>query len=114
MSTLNLGMVAGDLNVYLTEGSDFIRNIRPKQPDGTLGWPTGTTLTIEFANGVTWTAEMVDGWARWNVDKADTTAAKVPHLTPAQWRYVNGTTDIVYFVGKAVRKDRAAGMGVAS
>lgn len=90
--------------VPLITGSDYLYEWTLLDEDGNeQDWPPGTHLYIDFTNdaGTSWEATVTGATATWNVDKA--TAASIDNLTEAKLRYVNGTTDLVYFIGSAVR-----------
>lgn len=99
-NTVALGIRPDVIRIHLTTGADFDGIFRLSTP-----WPTGTTLTLAFGNGTTWTATIGAGStdAVFAVDKA--TADTVPHGTTVKVKYVNGTTDQTWFKGTVVRHD---------
>ena len=101
---LSAGLEPESLTVHLTTGADFIYEWELVDEDGNdLNWPAGTTLSIKFDDdaGTTWNATITGNSAKWNVESA--IADSVDDLTTARIRYVNGTTDLTYFLGAVAR-----------
>ena len=94
-----LGAETGALRVLLTTGADFRTTLYLL--DGTT-WPSGTTLSLVYADGTTWAATITGADAAWDVDKA--TADTIPDGTAVKLRYVNGATDDIWAIGTVVRR----------
>lgn len=93
---MELGVVPAPLSVHLTTGADFSTVLTLDQP-----WPSGTVLTLGFADGSVWTATISGADATFAVDKAS--ADLVPDQTQVTLVYTSGTTDQVWAAGKVVR-----------
>lgn len=102
---ITLGAEPDRLVVHVTTGADFSATLVYKDANGVAtAWPTGTTLTLDFGTVATaWTATIAAGSsdAVFDVDKA--TADTIPANTAVSLRYVNGTTDQTWGLGKVVR-----------
>lgn len=96
-NSMVLGLRPGTLRVNLTTGADFICTLRLRNQD----WPVGTTLSLVFASGESWSATISGADATFNVDKA--TADTIDDRTAVSLKYVNGTTDQTFEIGTVVR-----------
>lgn len=102
-SPLVLGIGPKPLLVELTNGADFDAVLNCKDSSGAeQNWPVGTvwSLLFDYLDTV-WTATTSGSTATFAVDKA--TADAIPNGTKVKLRYVNGTTDRVYYKGEVVR-----------
>lgn len=113
MARMQWGPVPLEFDWHLTTGSDakVILTLRAKAGGAEVDWPPGTTLTAEFAGGstasaATWTATISGAVATFTRDKAD--ADQRPNGESVDVRYVNGTDDLVPWVGRVVRHGRAS------
>lgn len=99
------GLDPRNRDVVLTDGADFIYALRCRVAGVVTDWPVGTHwyITFDGVPNAEWEASVVGPLASWNVDKVVT--AEVPGLTAVRWRYVNGSTDLVYWMGR-VRRNR--------
>lgn len=97
-TTTALGIHPAPIVVHLTTGADFDGIFRLSTP-----WPAGTTLSLAFGNGTTWTATIAADStdAVFAIDKA--VADLIPAKTTVKVKYVNGTTDQTWFTGKVAR-----------
>jgi hypothetical protein len=103
VSASGSGLRPGNRDVDLTRGGDYIFGLR-RLLDGVItDWPLGTEWTILFDDNQNseWDANVLDEMASWNVDKA--VADAMDEGTTVRWRYVNGTTDLIYWVGRVNR-----------
>lgn len=101
---LQLGTVPPSIQVPLTTGSDYTVSLDYEIADGTLAnWPTGSVVSMVFANGTTWTATISGSAATFAVDKA--VADVMPAGTKVKVLYVNGSSDTVLYVGRVGRFD---------
>lgn len=97
MTTIQLGASPGPMIVHLVKGCDFVTGFDSEDGD----WPAGCVITLEFNDSAsTVFTATVDGEAvDWNEDKADVDALIARGTTKAQVRYVDGSTDLVWFKG---------------
>lgn len=103
-NVLNLGLSPEPLNVHLPTGSDFTSVLNCKDASGAVtDWPSGTVWSLVFtdSSATVWTATTAGSTATFEVDKA--VADLIGDATPVKLRYVNGTTDRIYYIGKVVR-----------
>lgn len=103
-AVLELGLAPKALRLHLPTGSDFTAVLTCKDEDGAVtDWPVGTVWSLVFSDSAAsvWTATTSGSTATFEVDKA--TADTMPDGTVVKLRYVNGTTDRIYYVGKVVR-----------
>ena len=100
---LELGIDPESLIVHLTTGADFDGILRSKVAGELTDWPEGTVWSLVFANGVTWTAATDGPLATFHEDKAATGADAMPHALGVKLRYVNGSTDRIYYTGSVAR-----------
>lgn len=100
--TLSLGLDPKALELHLTRGADFYTILRYVVGGVPTNWPGSTVLTLVFDDpAVTdWTASISTSDATFDVDKAVTD--QVVNLTGVRLRYVNGSTDRIWFVGKVI------------
>lgn len=104
MTTLELGTDPGALTVYLTTGSDFDCILRYRVGGTVSDWPASTEISLVFDDSAAseWDAAVSGSDATFSVDKA--TADTMPDGTVVRLRYVNGTTDRIWYVGKVSRR----------
>lgn len=93
----SLGAEPGDLTVNLTTGADFNSTLTNAE-----GWATAT-VSVVFANGTTWVADIDGVNATFAVDKAQADA--IPSGTKAKLVVTSGSLDEVWAVGKVARHD---------
>jgi hypothetical protein len=101
------GLTPKNKDVDLTKGGDYIHAMRRRLDGVITDWPVGTEWSILFddnQNSV-WDADVDGELASWNVDKA--VADAMPPGTTVRWRRVNGTTDLIYYVGRVNRGELA-------
>jgi hypothetical protein len=100
---LKLGLDPEPLIVHLTTGADFDAVLTYVVGGVVTSWPalTEVSLVFEDAQSTVWDATVSTSTATFAEDKADADA--MPDGTGVKLRYVNGTTDRVWFVGRVLR-----------
>lgn len=104
MSTTStvLGIDPEPLRVILVTGADFYCTRTLTVAGVATSWPVGTTLSLVFDTGETWTASISTSVATFNVDKA--VADLIADGTGVRFKYVNGTTDQTWEIGTVKRR----------
>lgn len=100
---LELGIHPRSLVVHLTTGADFSGVLRSRnKTTGELeDWPEGTEWSLVFADGTVWDADVDGPLATWDEDKAVADLRSAGQAV--KLRYVNGTTDRIYYTGTVAR-----------
>lgn len=97
MGVLTLGFKPVPIEVPLTIDADYLLTLRLD-----TNWPAGTTVSMVLG-GTAYNATILGTDAVFTIDKAVTNT--IPHGADARIRYVNGTTDQTWGVGRVVRHD---------
>ncbi|MHD0300111.1 hypothetical protein RCF19_29830 [Rhodococcus qingshengii] len=98
-----LGHEPDTATVVLSKGAQFILTFRRKAGP----WTLGTSCRIEWANGVTWNAQVAGDLMSWKIAATGTTAAVIPPGTDCRifLQYPGDTDPYLWFRGKCKRAD---------
>lgn len=101
----NYGFDPPNRPVVLVEGSDWNPPPIVLKVDGVeTDWPVGTSILLTFDDPAVsdWSATVSGAEATFAIDKA--VVATVANGTEVRYRYVNGTDDETFAIGKVAKR----------